>query len=450
MEKENLYFDICLLFVEDDEMISTFAKKILTPLVKKILFAKNGKEGLEMYIQNSPDIVITDIGMPVMDGLIMAEKIRFLYNQAQIIVTTSRNDINLLLKAFELDLNHYVIKPYEVKKIIEAVKKSYISIISEQRLQKYYNELEAKVKERTNELEKLSEEIVATNKALSRFVPNDFLKFLNKENITQINLGDNIRQEMTIFFSDIREFTSLSETMTPEDNFKFINAYLKRMVPIIRQNSGIIDKYIGDSILALFSNITDNALQAAIETQKEVSKYNLHRLKNNRKAVVVGIGIHTGELMLGVVGDEERLENTVISDTVNIASRIEGLTKLYDARVIISEKTLKNLSNPENYSFRYLDRVKVKGKSTAISVFEVFSSVDNSNVELKIKTISDFEKAIELYQLKNIHEAYPIFKKIHKINHLDVATNIYIQRCENILKYGLPADWDGIEAIKVK
>ncbi len=450
MNKESIFFDITLLYVDDDEMIISFAIKFFSPLVKSLIIAKDGKEGLEKYMQFSPDIVITDIEMPQMNGLIMAEKIRFLYNQAQIIVTTYRNDTHLLLKAFELDLNHYVFKPLDKKKLIDAIKKSYISLISEQRLQKYYNELEEKVKERTNELEKLSAEIVATNKALSRFVPNDFLKFLNKENITQVKLGDNILQEMTIFFSDIRAFTSLSETMTPEDNFKFINAYLKRMVPIIRKNNGIIDKYIGDSILALFSSTSDDTLKAAIETQIELRKYNLHRLKQNRSPVTVGIGIHTGELMLGVVGDEERLENTVISDTVNIASRIEGLTKLYDARVIISEKTLNNLKTPEDYLFRYLDKVKVKGKSTAISVFEVFSSVDSLNIELKVKTIDDFEKGIELYQMKQINEAITVFKEIEKINPSDIAAKIYIQRCENIITYGLPTDWDGIESMKTK
>ena len=211
--------------------------------------------------------------------------------------------------------------------------------------------------------------------SMARFLPSEFLKLLDKTSIIDIQLGDQIEKEMTVLFSDIRDFTSLSEKMTPQDNFNFINAYLSRMEPIIHENHGFIDKYIGDAIMALFPNNADDAVQTALSMLKALADYNLTQGNHPvHPCFNIGIGIHTGKLMLGTVGGQNRMDGTVISDAVNLASRIEGMTKTYHANLLISEATYSRLNDHSKYTIRPLDEVKAKGKTEAVMIYAVSSN----------------------------------------------------------------------------
>ncbi len=280
--------------------------------------------------------------------------------------------------------------------------------------------------------------------AASRFVPRDFLDFLGKS-IIDVELGDQVRKEMTIMFSDIRSFTTISEKMTPQENFNFINDYLGKVSPAIRNQGGIIDKYIGDAIMALFpQESAEAALQAAIQMQHEVSAYNEYRLNNGYQPIAIGVGLHTGILRLGTIGEPERMETTVISDAVNLASRLEGLTKLYGAGILISGETLFKLA-PSNYSYRWLGQVRVKGRDESVSVFEVYDAEPATIVELKNKTKTAFETSLLLYSQKKFTQANHIFQEILQINPQDRAAKMYIERCEYYQEHGVPEDWKGIE-----
>ena len=210
------------------------------------------------------------------------------------------------------------------------------------------------------------------NEAYSRFVPNEFLKLLEKESMLDVKLGDHIQKEMTILFSDIRQFTEMSEKMTPQENFNFLNSYLEVIGPIIRKHNGFIDKYIGDAIMALFAGEPDDALLAAIEMQEELRIFNFERASRGLEPVKVGIGIHTGNLILGTIGEKERMEGTVIADAVNLASRIESLTKEYYTSILVSEFSVRKMKNPKQFLLREIDYVVVKGKSNVITVLECF------------------------------------------------------------------------------
>jgi class 3 adenylate cyclase/HAMP domain-containing protein len=209
-----------------------------------------------------------------------------------------------------------------------------------------------------------------TNQAYARFVPNEFLELLNKDQIIDIQLGNHLEMTMTVLFSDIRAFTTLSEKMSPQESFDFINAYLRKMGPIIRENNGFIDKYIGDAIMALFIN-ADDALKAAMTMHDELLEFNEAREHQGFPVTKIGIGINTGELMLGIIGEQNRLQCTVISDAVNVASRVESLTKTYKTSLIISESTYKQLTEPSRYVIRFLDNIKVKGRSERVKLFAV-------------------------------------------------------------------------------
>ncbi len=294
------------------------------------------------------------------------------------------------------------------------------------------------------------ESISRINEANSRFVPKQFLEYLGKENISDIQLGDQVQKEMTIMFCDIRDFTGISEDMTPRENFNFLNNYLGYMEPVIGHNSGFVDKYIGDSIMALFSKNAEDAINAAIEMRIKLVEFNQVISQFGKPPIDNGIGIHTGNLMLGVVGGEGRMDGTVISDAVNLTSRLEGLTKLYGGSIIISEDTLIRLNDPSLYNFRFLDIVKVKGRKEAVYIFEILDGEPEEIKKLKVETKDEFGTALQLYKNMQFEQALEMFITIYTINPQDKASNIYIQRCKKLIQTGVPDDWDGIERIDEK
>ncbi|TGK24654.1 adenylate/guanylate cyclase [Leptospira yasudae] len=285
---------------------------------------------------------------------------------------------------------------------------------------------EAQKKLIENQKEALKKQTVMTQ-SFERFVPKQFLNHLGKDDISDIRLGDQARKEMTIFFSDIRHFTKLSEKMDPKDNFNFLNSYLKRMNPLVIQNGGFVDKFIGDAIMALFPESGEDALRAAIEMQSEVRLYNHHRLKTGYEPIKIGIGIHTGHLMLGTIGTEERMEGTVISDTVNLASRIEGLTKKFDSSILISEKTLQTIPDPTRYKMRLIGRAKVKGKEDEIVIFDVYEGLSQFQIDLRNDTKYEFEKGVTNFLLKQFDRAEDSFASVLKIDPTDYAAEIYLK-----------------------
>ena len=288
------------------------------------------------------------------------------------------------------------------------------------------------------------------NEAYFRFVPRQFLEILDKADIVDIQLGDQVQKEMTVMFSDIRGFTELSESMTPKENFDFINHYLGYMEPVIGNNNGFIDKFIGDAIMALFHEKPDDALNAAIQMRKMLEQFNADRIAQHLAPIDSGIGMHTGKLMLGVVGGVSRMDGTVISDAVNLAARLEGLTKIYCTSIIISEDTIQKLENPSLFNFRFLDIARVKGKKDAVYLFEVLDGEPEGIRQLKIETKSLFGDGIDLYKNRNFEEAVRVFNNVIDINKHDTVAAFYVNRCKRNITKGIPDDWSGIEVFDSK
>jgi class 3 adenylate cyclase len=297
----------------------------------------------------------------------------------------------------------------------------------------------------SEQLKDYIENISMINKANARFVPRQFLEYLGKDSIADIQLGDQVQKEMAVLFSDIRDFTSISEQMTPKENFNFLNNYLGYMEPVISNNHGFVDKFMGDSIMALFPDNTEDAINAAIEMRIKLIEFNHIISQFGQSPIGSGIGIHTGSLMLGIVGGEGRMEGTVISDAVNLASRLEGLSKVYGSSIIITEETLVKLSDPTHYNYRFLDVVKVKGKMEAVYIFEIIDGDPEDIKELKTKSKDLFVQAIQNYRNKEFQTALKQFKQVAKINPMDQAALLYIGRCQKFIDIGIPDDWDGIE-----
>ena len=351
-----------------------------------------------------PDLILLDVMMPNMTGYEVTRKLRerFSASELPILMLTAKNQVNDLIEGLETGANDYLSKPIAK------------------------NELLARIKTHL--------QLANLNKAYSRFVPHEFLQLLGKDSIVDVNLGDQTQQEMSVLFADIRDFTTLSEQMTPAENFKFINAYLSRMEPAVLENGGFIDKYIGDGIMALFPGDADQALQAAIAMLRNLNRYNRDRAHKGYKPVYNGIGINSGSMMLGTVGGQFHMNGTVISDTVNLAARIETLTKHYQVPLLISCETLLRLQQPDAYTYRLIDRVQVRGKSKLVSIFEVFDVDSDELYDAKRQLKPVFEKAVAQFISGEHGDALEGFEAcVQAIPH-DVVAVSHRDRCRQAIR----------------
>lgn len=279
---------------------------------------------------------------------------------------------------------------------------------------------------------RLYSNLKALNQMNEIFVPKEFLSLLDKNSVMDLKLGDQVQKEMTIMFCDIRDFTSLCEKMTPKETLAFINKYLSKMVPVITKYNGVIDKYIGDAIMVLHPASADDALLCAIAMLDALHEYNMERTNTDANVadIHVGIGLNTGSLVLGTVGDPMRMNGTVISDAVNVASQVEGLTKSYSANILITNNTYDRLENPDAYAIRKLATLYIKGKSNAVTIFEVFDNDNASVIALKKQTLNKFEHGVELFEKRKYLTALTVFQQVVKVNPADLAAIAYIKRCE--------------------
>jgi len=280
------------------------------------------------------------------------------------------------------------------------------------------------------EHQKLLAVLKQTEGAFGRLIPHQLLELMGRNSILDVQLGDQFERKMTIMCTDIREFTTLSENLTPQENFNFLNSYLAQMEPIVSEHNGIIDKYIGDSILALFTQSADDALRGAIHMLEKLEQYNAGRANAGYTPLQIGIGLNTGLVMIGTVGGPNRMETTVIGDAVNLTSRIEHATRTYYTPLLISQNTLYNLAIPGKYDIRFLDRIRVKGKTQPLSIYEVF---DNDPVKLrdgKRKSKTEFESAVAYYHLKDIASATRLLEQCLEKAPKDIPAHIYLSRCK--------------------
>lgn len=284
---------------------------------------------------------------------------------------------------------------------------------------------------------------VALTNGYSRFVPQEILRFLQKESIVDVKLGDQVQQEMAILVSDVRSFTTLSETMTPQENFDFVNAYLGRVSPIVRQHGGLIVKYMGDGMMAVFPTRAEDALLAALDKLRAVELYNDVRRAHGYVPLQIGIGIHTGTMMLGTVGEPERMQSDLLSDAVNLTARLEGLAKEYGAALIISQEFLQRLPNPASYQMRFLGKAQVKGRQALVTIYEIFDADSPEQAAGKAATKADFEAALTLFFDQRFAEAYSLFQRVLQHNPQDKAAALYVQRV--ILALQPPAPLNPVE-----
>jgi adenylate cyclase len=290
-------------------------------------------------------------------------------------------------------------------------------------------------------------------KKLNAHLTNAFGKYISKDLLKNIidrkhelKLGG-AKRTITIFFSDIRGFTSISEKLKPEELVHLLNEYLTEMTKLILQYKGTVDKFIGDAVMAFWNAPLEEekhaelACSASIEQIKKLKELQTKWKKENLPVMEIGVGVHTGEAIIGNMGSEDRFDYTAMGDTINLGSRLEGLTKQYGVSIITSEDTYKLVKR--KFKFRKLDAVKVKGKNIPVVIYQLCIDYDKKFVE-------SYQEALELYFDRKFQKALEKFEKLLETKKDDVSCKLFIDRCKKYLKVPPDQNWDGAFVMKSK
>ncbi|MCA9308633.1 CHASE2 domain-containing protein, partial [candidate division WWE3 bacterium] len=283
------------------------------------------------------------------------------------------------------------------------------------------------------------------NRIENRFIRKAFTHYVNPgllsvliKNPKELHLGGQ-EKRITVMFLDIRNFTSLAEKYRPDKSYRILNTYLEALTEIVLENDGTIDKYLGDGLMAIWNAPVDvknheyKALKTALEVLGAMEKLN----KKSKHNLNVGIGINTAEMLVGNVGGISRFDYTVVGDGANVASRIEGLTKVYGSKILTTNHTIKGLQTDlPNAIYRKLDKVAVKGKSQAVWIYDLLPDT-LKNHQLK----EEYEHALDIYREGNFKKALPIFEKLVE-TYNDHAAKSMVQRLKDT-KGIAPENWDG-------
>jgi len=409
-----------ILVVDDEPINRQVLKNHLSTEDYLVTTVMNGVEALEAIDSGQHfDLVLLDVMMPRLSGFEVCQRIREKYppSELPIIMVTAKNQVNDLVTGLTQGANDYIVKPFSKQEILARIR-THLNLLN-------------------------------INSATSRFVPYEFLRALGKETITEVRLGDQVARTGTVLFSDIRGYTRIAERMSPDETFAFINAYLGRMGPVIQQNKGFVNQFYGDGIMALFLREPEDALKAAIGMMHTLHHYNQERKDKQRDLLHIGVGLHVGSLMMGMIGDTKRLDTGLIADTVNITSRLEGLTKHFGVNILLTEQVYDKIDRPEEYDIRYLGKVLVKGRQESLSIYECFSGDPALVREMKLATRDRFEEALQAYFRKDISKAIELLAELVAEFPEDLTANHFLEKARQ--QHNGPDDgWSGVEIVQEK
>jgi class 3 adenylate cyclase/CheY-like chemotaxis protein len=406
-------------------------------------------EALEVVKKRGVDLLLIDVtqaGADILQLMRAAAPGNGSITRVPIIVTAPHSASDRVQACLHRGAEEYLTTPFDPKHTLLVTRRLELAL-HRKKLPEFSVKTSAKDADETAVLQLVTDAADAS----ARFVPKEFLENLERKTLADVKLGDHVMRDMTIFFTDIRDFTSLSEQLTPQQNFNFLNSYLKHVSPIIRNHKGFIDKYIGDAVMALFPHEPGDAVQAAVEVQLQIAKYNAGRRRAGYIPIEIGIGMHRGELILGTVGEGNRMQTTVIADAVNVASRIEGLTKTFGVGLLLSSPVVEGLGEGHKFMLRHLGAVKAKGKKQSVEIYECFNNDPQVLREHKAETADQFETAMEEFRKGMFLTAGKIFSRLAEINKDDTPSAYYRDRCTlTVVSKRGPGKWEGAETMEQK
>ena len=464
-----------IVIVDDSRSIRGHVRRVLesAPEAFQVIEHEDGLDALRwlstLSPSNLPDLILLDRNMPQITGdeCIRILKADSLWNTIPVLFLTAQVSVqNLVQGLVHLAADDYLPKPFAADELIARVQvllrmkraEDQSRDLNRQLQQAFDEQVIAYQELKTTKL-KLAETEAANRltRLFEKFVPKGFLERIAPEGLESLRFGTAESDEATILFSDIRSFTDLSEPLSPQELMDFLNDYLKMMNMSIMVNHGFVDKFIGDAVMAIFdrtdqsSNDARNALNAGMGMLQVLGTMNQKRKRQGQIPISIGIGIHTGPVVFGTLGFEERMDSTVLGDAVNLASRLESLTKYYGASLLFSDQTFEALGDEkENLLIRKIDTVMVKGRKQPVTIYELFNS-DSPDVQYAKKTVmQSLEEPLSLYRQRKWIEAEQLFTDLARNQPLDSLPTIYVERCQNLLENSPSDDWAGVHVFNEK
>lgn len=392
-----------LLAVDDEPINLQVLLQTLSPLGFRVETALSGPEALERLRQGPlPDLVLLDVMMPGMDGLDVCRQIRRTHpaSALPVVMVTARNRSADLAEGLAAGANDYVSKPFSA------------------------TELQARIGTHLR--------VSALHHAVARFVPRAFVDLLGHTDVGEVKLGDHIAQRMTVLFADMRAFGRLARSLDPRGSFEFVNQYLGALEPVVIAHGGFVDKYIGDKVMALFAGDPAQAVAAGVAMLGALDAFNAERLARGEVPIRVGIGLNTGDLMLGTVGSPGRMDTTVISDAVNLASKVEALTRRFSASLLATGATVDALRRPPHC--RLLDQLRTD-TTEIVDVFEIYAGDPVGARAGKDATLETFERGVRAFHERLFEEATRSFQVCQALTPSDPAVRHYLERCARVRQY---------------
>ena len=464
-----------ILVVDDSRTIRSQVLRILSGEEDGYVLhpQENGQQALQWLSGCSeaelPDLILLDRNMPEISG---DECIRILktddaWKQIPVLFLTAQSDVKQLVHGLaELEADDYLAKPFDPDELRARVKALIRVKSAEDQTRKLNKDLEKSLevqKKAFSDLKETKLQLAETEAAVrltrvfEKFVPKEFLKRIAPDGLENLKFGQAESDFKTILFSDIRDFTQLSESYSPQELLDFLNNYLRMMNPAIMDHHGFVDKFIGDAIMAIFDrpdqSDADEALDAvasALSMLAVLDGINATLSAEEKARVDIGIGIHSGNVIIGTVGFEERMDSTVLGDTVNLASRLENLTKYYNCPLIISEATMALIETKKRHQTRELDLVSVKGRLEPLRIYEVFDADGHEQKQAKLQSRDDLGEAIRFYRESCWDDALERFESCKAISPEDPLVQIYIDRCQHNRVDPPGPDWTGVHAFDHK
>ncbi|MCK5877707.1 MAG: HAMP domain-containing protein [Candidatus Marithrix sp.] len=386
----------CKILIIGEELASV---QILVDYLEKNYSTDTAINDVKTLDNYQPALILLDMSATKL--IKNCHKIRqhFMANELPIITLSNENQIATLSKVFEAGANDYLIKP----------------------ISRY--ELVARIEFQLN----LSKQF----KSLNRFVSPQILPLLKKKNFTEVALGDQICTEMSTLCNRIRDFNVLSQDMAAENSLKFVNSYLKRMIPLVNKHGGMLNKYIGNTIIALFDGSNaDTAVQAGLDMLHELKRYNRHRTRVDYTPINISIAIDSGPLTLGVVGRQQQMDLAIVNEVVNFTFQIIDLADSYEVSLLITQNTYNQLADKNKYCLRMIDGISIQKNSELINIYEVFDADISEDKQAKLATKEIFANAVFLYEQNEYTQAKKYFEQCLQQNPSDTVVKNYLKRWE--------------------
>ena len=464
-----------IVIVDDSRSIRGHVRRVLesAPEAFQVIEHEDGLDALRwlstLSPSNLPDLILLDRNMPQITGdeCIRILKADSLWNTIPVLFLTAQVSVqNLVQGLVHLAADDYLPKPFAADELIARVQVLLRMKKAEDQSRELNRQLQQALDKQViayQELKTTKLKLAETEAAnrltrlFEKFVPKGFLERIAPEGLESLRFGTAESDEATILFSDIRSFTDLSEPLSPQELMDFLNDYLKMMNMSIMVNHGFVDKFIGDAVMAIFdrteqsSNDARNALNAGMGMLQVLGTMNQKRKRQGQIPISIGIGIHTGPVVFGTLGFEERMDSTVLGDAVNLASRLESLTKYYGASLLFSDQTFEALGDEkENLLIRKIDTVMVKGRKQPVTIYELFNSDSPDVQSAKKMVMQSLEEPLSLYRQKKWMEAEQLFTDLARNQPLDSLPTIYVERCQNLLGNSPSDDWAGVHVFNQK